>query len=131
MPAVTIETRCRRSELDESEMIEAVHQALVHAFKIPAQDKGVRLIAHEPHRFACPPTKSQPELFTLITIDAFAGRSVQAKRTLYRSIVDNLEALGIPGDHVTVLLREAPVENWGLRRGQAACDLELGFRIEV
>ena len=53
------------------------------------------------------------------------------KRALYRGIVEKLEGLGVPRDHVKILLRELPKENWGIRGGQAACDLELGFKIEV
>lgn len=131
MPAVTIETRCQRSPLDERALIDAVHQALVHAFQIPAHDRDVRLIVHEPHRFACPPNLAEPALFTIVSIDAFAGRSLEAKRTLYRSIVDNLAALDIPANHITIVLREIPTMNWGVRGGQAACDVDLGFRIAV
>lgn len=131
MPAVTIETRCQRSPLDESALIDAVHQALVYAFQIPAHDRDIRLIVHEPHRFACPPHLAEPALFTLISIDAFAGRSLDAKRTLYRTIVDNLAELDIPANHIGILLREIPTMNWGVRGGQAACDLDLGFKIAV
>lgn len=56
---------------------------------------------------------------------------MQAKRTLYRAIVENLERLGIPRDHVKILLREIPLENWGIRGRQASCDVDLGFEIEV
>ena len=111
--------------------MEAVHSALREAFKLLPGDRNVRLIAHEPHRFACPPDRSRPELYTHISIDAFAGRSLDAKRALYLSIVEKLEGLEIPRDHVKILLRELPKENWGIRGGQAACDVELGFKIEV
>jgi phenylpyruvate tautomerase PptA (4-oxalocrotonate tautomerase family) len=131
MPSTVIETRCQRTPLDEGTLIDAVHQALVHAFKIPPQDKDVRLVCHEPHRFACPPGKAEPALFTLINIDAFEGRSLDAKRTLYKAIVENLSALGIPADHIKILLREIPTMNWGIRGGQAACDVDLGFKIAV
>ncbi len=131
MPHVLIETRCERPDQDETVLIEAVHGALVRAFKIPKTDRHVRLIAHAPHRFACPPGKAQPDRFTQITIDAFAGRSTDAKRTLYREIVESLEPLGIPRDHVSVLVRDAPRENWGIRGGQAACDVDLGFDVNV
>jgi phenylpyruvate tautomerase PptA (4-oxalocrotonate tautomerase family) len=131
MPSVLIETRCQRSPLDESEIMDAVHQALVHAFQIPAQDRDVRLVTHEPHRFACPPNKSEPALFTLVNIDAFAGRSLDAKRALYKTIVHNLSALDIPADHIKIVLREIPTMNWGVRGGQAACDVDLGFKIAV
>lgn len=84
-----------------------------------------------PHRFAVPPAIAQPDRFMLVSIDAFAGRSLEAKRELYREIVDGLEPLGIPRDHVSVLLREMPRENWGIRGGLAACDVELGFDVNV
>jgi len=111
--------------------MEAVHSALREAFRLLPGDRNVRLIAHAPHRFACPPDRTQPDLYTHISIDAFAGRSLDAKRSLYRGIVEKLEALGIPRDHVKILLREIPKEDWGIRGGQAACDVELGFKIDV
>ena len=109
----------------------AVHAALRDAFKLRPDDRNVRLIVHEPHRFACPPDRSNPDVYTHISIDAFGGRSIEAKRTLYQTIVANLEPFGIPRDHVKILLREIPRENWGIRGGQAASDVELGFKLDV
>jgi phenylpyruvate tautomerase PptA (4-oxalocrotonate tautomerase family) len=126
-----IEVRHQYTAEQEVALIEAVHAALREAFKILPGDKNVRLIVHEPHRFACPPAREKPEFYTHISIDAFAGRSLDAKRNLYRAIVNNLEALGIPKDHVKILLREIPKENWGIRGGQAGSDVELGFKVEV
>ncbi len=131
MPTVLIETRLPRPPADEVAIIDAVHAALVDAFRIPATDRELRLIQHAPHRMTCPPDRAQPELFTIITIDAFAGRSIEAKRVLYRAIVARLTPLGIPGDHVLTVLREHPLENWGLRGGRAGCDVELGFNVQV
>ena len=131
MPTALIEVRRHYSTTEESAVIDAVHGALVAAFRIPQEDRTVRLVAYEPHRFACSPRLSTPEFFTLVSIDCFAGRSVQAKRALYLEIVDRLAALGIPRDHVTVTLRESPAENWGIRGGRAACDVELGFDVNV
>lgn len=131
MPASLIEVRRAYTPDEETALIDAVHAALVAAFRIPASDKTVRLLVHAPQRMACSPKLSQPECFTLVSIDAFAGRSLDAKRALYQAIVAGLEPLGIPRDHVKVLLRELPQENWGIRGGQAACDVELGFKIEV
>jgi hypothetical protein len=39
--------------------------------------------------------------------------------------------LGIPRDHVMIVLHEVPRENWGIRGGQAACDVDLGFKVGV
>ncbi|MDX2968043.1 tautomerase family protein [Kribbella solani] len=131
MPSSLIEVRRQYTEAEEVALIDAVHDALVTAFKIPAQDKNVRLVVHAPHRFACSPRLSTPEYFTLVTVDCFAGRSVDAKRALYAAIVDNLQPLNIPADHVTIVVRDLATENWGLRGGHAACDLDLGFTITV
>ncbi|TAJ50933.1 MAG: tautomerase family protein [Nevskiaceae bacterium] len=131
MPASLIEVRRAYTPDEETRLIDAVHTALVTAFRIPEADKTVRLLVHSPQRMACSPKLSQPERFTLVSIDAFAGRSLDAKRALYQAIVSGLEPLGIPRDHVKVLLRELPRQNWGIRGGQAACDVELGFQVEV
>ena len=131
MPSVLIEVRRQYTEQQEIGIIEAVHLALCEAFKIMPDDKNVRLVVHEPHRFACPPEKHSPSFYTHISIDAFAGRSLDAKRILYQAIVNNLQAFGIPKDHVKILLREIHRENWGIKGGQASCDVDLGFKIEV
>jgi phenylpyruvate tautomerase PptA (4-oxalocrotonate tautomerase family) len=131
MPSVLIEVRRTYAPEQETALMEAVHAALREAFRILPGDRNVRLAVHEPHRFACPPHLAQPELYTHVSIDAFAGRSLDAKRALYRATVENLRALGIPKDHVKILLRELPRENWGIRGGQAASDVELGFKVDV
>jgi phenylpyruvate tautomerase PptA (4-oxalocrotonate tautomerase family) len=66
-----------------------------------------------------------------VSIDAFAGRSLKAKRSLYAQLVENLEGLGIPRDHVKILLREIPLENWGLAGGKLGSEIDLGFKVEV
>ncbi len=32
---------------------------------------------------------------------------------------------------VLVVIHEPPLENWGVRGGQAASDLQLGFKLDV
>ena len=66
MPSVLIEVRKRYTQEQETGLIEAVHGALVEAFKIKSGDRNVRLAVHEPHRFACPPACEQPDLYTLM-----------------------------------------------------------------
>ena len=131
MPSVLIEVRKRYPQEEEIALMEAVHAALLEAFRILPHDKNIRLVVHEPHRFACPPDREKPEFYTHISIDAFTGRSLDAKRNLYMAIVKNLEPFGIPKNHVKILLREIPKENWGIRGGQAGCDVELGFKVDV
>ncbi|GEA65418.1 tautomerase family protein [Acinetobacter lwoffii] len=48
---------------------------------------------------------AQPEYFTLISIDCFAGRSLETKRNLYQQMVKSLVEIGIPADHILIHLR--------------------------
>lgn len=129
MPNVTIEIRRKYSPEEEERIISAVHRALVEGLKTPEWDRTIRLVTHEPHRFAVPPGRD--DRYTLIDIDLFPGRSLDAKRALYQALVRNLKELGIPPDHTKVLLRESRAENWGIRGGVPACDVELGFKVDV
>ncbi len=131
MPSTTIEIRRKYTVEQEVQIIEAVQAALVEGFKIPEGDRCVRLVVHEPHRFIALSRLSQPDLYTVITISAFLGRSLEAKRNLYQGIVNRLAALGIPPDHTKILLNEIPRENWGLQGGKPASEIELNFKIEV
>jgi phenylpyruvate tautomerase PptA (4-oxalocrotonate tautomerase family) len=129
MPSTTVEVIRDYSADEESAIVEAVHAALVEALRIPETDRTVRLVAHQPHRFAIPPDRT--DRYTLISVDLFEGRSMDAKRQLYRALVANLGRLGIPAEDVKVLLREIPPQNWGVRGGQPASEVELGFKIDV
>ena len=131
MPSMLIEVRRQYTPAEESALIDAAHYALLEGFRIPESDRNVRLVAHEPHRFVCSPRVTKPDRYTQITIDCFTGRSLDAKRRLYRAIVANLEPLGIPNDCVKIVLNEIVQENWGIAGGKPACDVELGFRVDV
>ncbi len=131
MPSTLIEVRRPYPPEQESKIIEAVQAALVEGFRIPVEDRCVRLVTYEPHRFICSPKRMQPEFYTVVTVTAFSGRSLDAKRNLYRGIVQRLGELGIPPDHVKIILNEVPKENWGLAGGKPASEIDLGFKVEV
>jgi phenylpyruvate tautomerase PptA (4-oxalocrotonate tautomerase family) len=131
MPRMLIEVRRQYTPGEESALIDAAHRGLREGFKIPEWDRNVRLVAHAPHRFECSPRVPQPDRYTQITIDCFKGRSIDAKRRLYRAVVANLEALGIPASCVQILLNESALENWGVAGGKPACDVDLGFKVDV
>lgn len=129
MPLTTIEVRMQYSSEQEIAIIDAVHAAMIEGIKIPEHDKIIRLIVHETHRFATPP--GHGERYTLVSIDMFEGRSLNAKRALYRAIINNLEPLGIPASEIFVLLRETTRDNFGIRGGIPASEVDLGFEIKV
>ncbi|WP_147819857.1 tautomerase family protein [Salidesulfovibrio onnuriiensis] len=129
MPVVTITTRTGRSPEEKKALMDAVHQSLRDAFRIPEGDRSQRLLELSPEEFDI--HSGRTGRFVLVEIDAFAGRSADAKRALYKSLGDRLEALGMPRTDCMVLIREHPMENWGIRGGQAACDVDLGFKVDV
>jgi phenylpyruvate tautomerase PptA (4-oxalocrotonate tautomerase family) len=128
MPNILIETRAGWITSPD-EIISAVHGAVATVLGLPEWDRIVRLVEHAPSHF--PPPPGRGERFTLVEISLFSGRSLDAKRTLYRQVVDRLEAAGVPRDDVTIRLNEISRENWGVRGGQMASDVDLGFKIEV
>jgi phenylpyruvate tautomerase PptA (4-oxalocrotonate tautomerase family) len=125
MPSVLIEVRTERPPEVEAALINAVHKALVDAFAIPPDDGEIRLLVHAPHRMRVGPSKAKPECYTIIAIDSLA-----AKRRLYQGIAEGLAPFGIPPDHILTMVRDIPLENCGVS-GQAACDVDLGFVVEV
>jgi phenylpyruvate tautomerase PptA (4-oxalocrotonate tautomerase family) len=84
----------------------------------------------EPENFELPPSRT--EAFTQIEIAAFPGRSAAAKKRLYQAIVENLSrSPGIAPTDVLILLHEPPLYNWGIRGGQPASEVSIGFKLDV
>ena len=113
----------------EMELIEAIQSALLSAIEILDWDRDIVVELCEGNRRIVPTGRS--EQFTRIEIELFSGRSLEAKRRLYRSIVQNLAALGVPKDEIKIILLEVPLENWGVRGGLAASEIDLGFKVDV
>ncbi|MDQ8020765.1 MAG: tautomerase family protein [Moraxellaceae bacterium] len=128
MPLIRIDTRRERSADEVQAIIAAVERAQRIALKLPDGDRQIRYVTHRPEHFAVPADRSED--FTVIEVTLFSGRSLDAKRQLYALLVEELGALGIARNDVFVVLNEQPQENWGLG-GKAACDLALGFKVDV
>ena len=128
MPNTLIATRAGWID-DPAAVIDAVQSALREGLKIPQWDRTLRLIEHPASHFAVPPGRG--EKFTLVEVSMFSGRSMDAKKALYQAIVRNLASLGVPALDIKITLIEIPPENWGLRGGMAASEIDLGFKIDV
>jgi phenylpyruvate tautomerase PptA (4-oxalocrotonate tautomerase family) len=128
MPKVIIDIREGRSDEHKQKLMDGVHNALVKAIKIPDDDRIQILNEHKKSNFEIPPEKS--DLFTTIEIIMFLGRSIDAKRNLYKAIVNNLMEIGIEDKDIMIILHEPSMENWGIR-GIPASDLKIGFKIDV
>jgi len=130
MPFVKISLLQGRSPEYKHAIFEGVHAALVEAFRIPDSDRHQQIYELDEENFEKPAAKS--DRFTVIEIIAFQGRSLEAKRKLYAAIVQNLgRTPGIAGDDILIILHESPKENWCVREGKPASDVDLGFKVEV
>ena len=130
MPLVHIDILHGHSVAHRRAILDGVHAALVECFKIPDHDRQQVLREHAPDNFDRPPGRS--DNFTLVQILAFPGRSREAKRDLFAALVRNLQrAPGIDPLDVIIVIGEPPRDNWGIRGGQQASDLDLGFKIDV
>jgi phenylpyruvate tautomerase PptA (4-oxalocrotonate tautomerase family) len=130
MPLVKVEIFAGKSKEYKKKLLDSIHSALVESFMIPESDRMQRL--YEIDKGNLEISQGRSNKFTLIELTVFKGRSIDAKRKLYKAIVRNLYgSLAIDGSDILIVINEQPLENWGLNGGQAAVDIDLGFKIDV
>ncbi len=128
MPCVRITTG-KWAEGLEIELMEAVQSALVSAFKIPESDRDVVLDLYEESRRLV--SHGRSERYTRVEILGIAERSLNAKRVLFKTIVKNLQSVGVPKSETRIVLVEPPADSWGVKGGIPASEVDLGFKIDV
>ena len=131
MPSAIIEVRRDYTPEQERYLLESVHDAIVRAFAVASTHRNVTFVVHLPHRFLGRTDCQTPEWLTNVSIFLLPGRSREAKRNLYRFIIEAFAVVGIPPTCVLIRLFELPAENFGVRGGQALCDVELGYPVDV
>ncbi|MCU1739337.1 MULTISPECIES: tautomerase family protein [unclassified Pseudomonas] len=118
MPLALIEVCRARTDDEIEQLLQSVYEAQLMAFNVPASDRQLRYVEHDPKSFFTPPDSS--ENFTLITIQVYPGRTEVAKQVLYQEIIKRLGALGIQDTDIFIGLNEVPRENWCIRNGRSA-----------
>lgn len=129
MPLVKISRRAGASAEENHRLLDAAHDALVEAFKIPEGDRHQQLIELDGAHFEIPAQRGPG--FTLIEITAFPGRSVEAKRALYQALARRCEAAGVPARDLFVVLYEPALESWSPRDGVSAADRKPAFKLDL
>jgi hypothetical protein len=131
MPSVVVEV-CRSYPPEvETAMLQAVHGCIVEAFRVLPTHRNATLVVHPPHRMLGRTDSPDPTRTTHVSLYVLPGRSLAAKRRLYRLIVQALEGFGIPPACVLIKLHELPAENIGVRGGLPVADVELGYPLDV
>ncbi len=129
MPLVKVSIRKGRSDSEKKELLNIVHSALVEAFKIPNRDRVQRIYEFDNKDFEIPDDRTNK--FTIIEITILPGRSFEAKKHLYRLIFSGLKTLGYQDNDAAVVLSEPELDNWGVRGGIPASEIDLGFNLKV
>ena len=129
MPLVKVSLLKGKSKEEKEALLDAIHAALMGAFKIPENDRNQRIFEFEPENFEIPEGKTSD--YILIEMDVFPGRSIEAKRKLYQTIVQNLQRHNIQASDVLIVLNEPQLDNWGVGGGVPAGTIDLGFKIDV
>jgi phenylpyruvate tautomerase PptA (4-oxalocrotonate tautomerase family) len=129
VPIVNISLLSGWSAEDRRKISDEVHAALVETFKIPDSDYTHRVPDYTKDEFIVPGNRSGR--YALIEITALAGRSREAKKKLYRSIVDRLGKFGIDPNDTMIVINEPTKENWGINGGHSADEVDLGYKLDV
>jgi len=123
MPLVRIEITKGKSSDFKKKLLDIVHNALVNNIKIPDDDRRQRLYELEPENFE---KNGRGDDYMIIEITMFIGRSFEAKKKLYREIVDNISSLlNVPPNDITIVIHEPELQNWGIRGGIPASEANV------
>ena len=129
MPLVKVEIVKGKTIEFKKKLLDGIHKALVDSLKIPDNDRRQRLYELESDHFD---RTGRSDDYTIIEITMFKGRNKEAKKLLYAEIVKNItSSLNINGNDVTIVINEQPLENWGIRGGLPANEVDLGFSLNV
>lgn len=127
MPTVKIELQKGRDPQTLIKIRDLVMDSVVQALQLPSDDRNVRLSEYQPEFF-----QMKPPYEILIEITMFVGRTKDTKKKLYQTVVIALESnLSIDRKKVLITLNEQPLENWGVRGGISADEIDLGFKVNV
>lgn len=123
MPYTRITTNFELKEKEEK-FVEEFHQVMREVLGIPEYDRLV-LFSQMTKGFY-QPTNTKGN-YIVFEIWLFSGRTDETKKELYSKLCQLSEKYNINKLNTRIILNEEDGINWGIRGGQAASDLTLGF----
>lgn len=89
------------------------HQGLIDSIAIEDWDRFQRVVEYDKGDFEFPSFKT--DAFMIIEIDLFPGRTKEQKKALIEGVTNLLkERLSIDPSDVFIVIKEPPLENWGI-----------------
>ena len=127
MPLVKVEIEKGHNRDFLISLIESTMDCVQKILKLPSDDRNIRLTEYDKGVF-----QMKPPYRLIIEISMFSGRTLDTKRELYLLIVNTLQnKLGIDKSEVFIFINEQPKDNWGIRGGTPASEIDLGFKVEI
>lgn len=123
MPLVTLTIRKGKTPAFKSDVLKAVHQALV-ASGVPETDRFHRVLELDAEDFRYDPgypdlSSPRTDDFVLIEILLSVGRSVKVKKKILADIIEGIgRAPGLDAEQVMVVFKETAWENWSFAGGR-------------
>jgi 4-oxalocrotonate tautomerase len=123
MPLVRISLRQGKSEQYRRALGDGLHQAMIEALEIPAQDRFQVITEHSANDLIYDPSylgieRTDDVVFVQIALSA--GRKPPQKSKLYKRIVELLgKNPGVRPQDVMINLLETAWENWSFGNGEA------------
>jgi len=122
MPLVTLTVRKPKSAAFKTQVLDAVHAALVSS-GVPAADRFQRVIELDAEDFRFDP--SYPDVktgrngdFVLVEILWSVGRSVKVRKKLLEELAASLTVSGLDMENVMIVFKETAWENWSFAGGR-------------
>lgn len=121
MPNITISVRRGRPPQRRKALLEAASRAVTEGFDYHGKGLSVRIIEFAPENFLPPPGRSQD--YMIVEAVCFPGRTAEQLRAFYHIFAGILEEIGEDSNECLMMVRELPLENWGMAGGKCAADL--------
>jgi phenylpyruvate tautomerase PptA (4-oxalocrotonate tautomerase family) len=129
MPQTKIYGNANFIEQNRETLSTTIHSCVVDALNYPLEKKFQRFFPLQAEDFEYPSDRT--EQYIIIEILLFTGRSVEAKKHLYRLLFERLkDNLSIAPLDIEIILIEIPNYNWGIL-GMAGVELNLNYKVNV
>lgn len=113
----------------KAQLSNVIHSCVVDALQYPPDKRAHRFFPLDASDFYFPVGRT--ERYTIIEISMFEGRTVQAKKHLYRLLYERIqENFGIASQDIEVTITETPKHNWGIR-GLPGDEVGLNYKVDV
>jgi 4-oxalocrotonate tautomerase len=123
MPLVRIALREGKSEQYRKAVADGVHQAMVEALDVPAQDRFQIITEHSVNGLIYDPSYlgiDRNDDIVIVQITLSTGRKLAQKRKLYQRISEILaKNAGLRPQNLVINLVEVAWENWSFGNGEA------------